>query len=391
VKKILRLEFGIRKIKDQTRNLQRVTRNSQPTNEHAIMQKIDRMMRQAISDNIFPGAVLLVSREDSILFFDSYGHANLFSGVKMTRDTIFDLASLTKPLATAMAVMRLVEDGNIHLEQQLGHILSEFIPTDKARIQLKHLLYHNAGLPDYRPYYTSLSNFPAQERVAALRELLVAEPLIHPIGKTVLYSDVGFMILRWVIEQKSGWRLDQFVTETIYNKIAQKDLFFIALDSPQPRHRFAATEKCSWRHTVLEGQVHDENAYAVGGIEGHAGLFGSAAGVHLLLVKLLTSYDNNGPGNLFDKDLVRFFFRRLPDTDKALGFDMPSKQNSSSGKFFSPKSVGHLGFTGTSFWMDLTRKIIIICLTNRVHPSRQNNTIKAFRPKLHDAVMEYLV
>jgi CubicO group peptidase (beta-lactamase class C family) len=236
-----------------------------------------------------------------------------------------------------------------------------------------------------------LSNIPASERVAELRRLLVAEPLIHPIGKTVLYSDVGFMILRWVIEQESGCRLDQFVTETIYNKIALKDLFFIALDSRQSKHKFAATEKCSWRHTVIEGQVHDENAYAVGGIEGHAGLFGSAAGVHMLLVKLLASYDNNGPGNLFNKDLVRIFLKRLPDTDKALGFDMPSMQNSSSGKFFSPQSVGHLGFTGTSFWMDLTRKIIIICLTNRVHPSRQNDAIKAFRPKLHDAVMKFLV
>jgi CubicO group peptidase (beta-lactamase class C family) len=355
------------------------------------MQEIDRMMRQAISDNVFPGAVLLASREDSILFFESYGHANVFSGTKMTRDTIFDLASLTKPLATTVAIMRLVELGSIHLEKQLGRVLSEFLPTDKARIELKHLLYHNAGLPDYRPYYTSLSNFPARQREAALRELLVAEPLIHPIGKTVLYSDVGFMILRWVIEQQSGCRLDQFVTETIYNKIALKDLFFIALDSPRPKHKFAATEKCSWRHTILEGQVHDENAYAVGGIAGHAGLFGSAAGVHMLLVKLLSSYESNGPGNLFERDLVQLFFKRLPDTDKALGFDMPSIQNSSSGKFFSSQSVGHLGFTGTSFWMDLVRKIIIICLTNRVHPTRQNNTIKAFRPKLHDAVMKSLV
>jgi CubicO group peptidase (beta-lactamase class C family) len=355
------------------------------------MQKVDRLMRQAISDNIFPGAVLLVSQENSILFFDAYGHANLFSKAEMTKETIFDLASLTKPLATAVAVMRLVEQGKIRLEQRLGRILSEFIPSDKARIQLKHLLYHNAGLPDYRPYYTSLCNFPPRERVAALRKLLVAEPLIHPIGKTVLYSDPGFMILRWVIEQVSGCRLDQFVAETIYNKIEFEDLFFIALDSPSPKHKFAATEKCSWRHTVLEGQVHDENAYAVGGIEGHAGLFGSAAGVHMLLVKLLASYDNNGAGHLFDKDLVRFFFKRLPNTDKALGFDMPSMQNSSSGKFFSPKSVGHLGFTGTSFWMDLARKIIIICLTNRVHPSRQNDTIKAFRPKLHDTVMKSLI
>ncbi len=356
-----------------------------------MMKSVDRLMRQAISDNIFPGAVLLVSQEDSVLFFESYGYANLFSKVKMTRETIFDLASLTKPLATTVAIMQLVEQGKISLEHDLGSVLSEFHHTDKARIQLKHLLYHTSGLPDYRPYYLSICNYPRKERIAALRKLLVEERLVHPIGHTVLYSDVGFMILRWVIERVSGCRLDQFVADTIYHQIELDELFFIDLEAPPSKHKFAATEKCPWRHTVLEGQVHDENAYAAGGVEGHAGLFGSANGVQMLLIKLLASYGNHDEGHFFDRDIVRFFFKRLPNTDKALGFDMPSIQNSSSGHYFSPRSVGHLGFTGTSFWMDLERNIVVICLTNRVHPSRQNNAIKAFRPALHNTVMKSLV
>jgi CubicO group peptidase (beta-lactamase class C family) len=129
----------------------------------------------------------------------------------------------------------------------------------------------------------------------------------------------------------------------------------------------------------------------VGGIQGHAGLFGTASDVHRLLLQLLAAYHGNRSPNLFRKNLVRLFFRRLADSDKTLGFDTPSPAGSSSGKFFSTNSVGHLGFTGTSFWMDLDRSIIVILLTNRIHPTRDNEAIKAFRPELHDAVMQCLL
>ena len=349
------------------------------------------LMRQAISENVFPGAVLLVSKENSILFFEAYGHANLFSGTAMTRVTIFDLASLTKPLATALAVMLLVQHGKIELEQNLGSCLREFKESDKSSIQLKHLLYHNAGFPDYRPYYRTLSEIPPQKRQAALFKCLRDEPLVHPIGERVLYSDLGFMILRRVIEKLGGQRLDRFVTQEIYRPLALDNLFFIPLDEKIPAAVYAASEKCSWRKVVLEGQVHDENAHVMGGVEGHAGLFGSAQNVHLLLTDLLCTFHGYACSRRFQQDLVRTFFARLPDTDKALGFDAPSLTASSSGCYFSKNSVGHLGFTGTSFWMDLEREIIVILLTNRIHPTRTNDGIKAFRPRLHDAVMQPLV
>jgi CubicO group peptidase (beta-lactamase class C family) len=296
------------------------------------MEQVDRLMQQAVSDNIFPGAVLLVSQEHTTLFFNAYGRANIFSNAAMTTETIFDLASLTKPLATSVAVMRLVEQAKIGLESDLGSILPQFCHSDKAGIQIKHLLYHTSGLPDYRHYYKTLGNVSPKERTPVLRKLLLEEPLVHPVGKTVLYSDVGFMVLRWVIEQVCGRRLDQFVAEDIYNAIELTDLFFIELHSPPPPGNIAATEKCAWRRTVLEGQVHDENAYAAGGVEGHAGLFGTAQGIHLLLIHLLADYDADGAGHyLFGSRLVRRFFRRLTNTDKALGFDMPSLRGSSSG------------------------------------------------------------
>ena len=333
--------------------------------EQPNMAGVDALMRQAVSKRVFPGAVLLVSKEGSIVCHNAYGFADLFSRRSMTTETIFDLASLTKPLATALAVVILIQQGDLGTEQELGDILPAFKKDQKSTIKVRHLLYHNSGLADYRPYYKEIAHLPTEKRKQALRNLLVIEPLIYPIGTKVVYSDLGFMILEWMVEHVSGKRLDRFVSEMIYDPLGLDNLFFVDLNVKKPRGVFAATEQCPWRKILLAGQVHDENAYVVGGVQGHAGLFGTAAAVHRLVDKLLSAYQGIHPGSLF--------------------------QNSSAGRYFSANSVGHLGFTGTSFWMDLDRFIIVIMLTNRVHPTRANMAIKAFRPELHDAVMKSLL
>lgn len=352
------------------------------------MESVDRLMRQAVADRTFPGGVLLVSHEGTVVFLKAYGLANLSAHVSMTPETIFDLASLTKPLATTLAVMQLVQRGHIGLAQPLGELLPEFQGSDKTGISIEQLLYHISGLPDYRPYYKVLTNIGKDSRRKALRQLLVREPLVHPVGKKVLYSDLGFMILAWLVEHTAGRRLDQFVADEIYRPLGLENLFFNADNAADGRGTFAATENCVWRRKVLIGQVHDENAFAVGGIEGHAGLFGTAADLNRLLLELLRTYHGRTDANkLFDTDLLHQFFQRLPGSDKAMGFDMPRSKGASCGRGFSPNSVGHLGFTGTSFWMDLERSALVILLTNRVHPTRENERIKGFRPRLHDAVM----
>jgi CubicO group peptidase (beta-lactamase class C family) len=356
-----------------------------------IMEDVDCLMRHAITGKVFPGAVLLVSQEDAVRLHRAYGVADLATQRAMTLETVFDLASLTKPLATALAVMVLVQAKKINLEQDLGEILPAFTKNEKSFISIKQLLYHSAGLPDYRAYYRDLEHLPLNRRKKVLRKLLVAEPLVYPAGSRVVYSDLGFMILEWVVEQISGQRLDRFVRENIYRPMGLDRFFFVDLSARQPQGPFAATEQCPWRQEMLCGKVHDENAYVVGGIQGHAGLFGTAASVHTLLASLLSAYRGRHSDLQLEKDLVRLFFRRWPGTDKALGFDAPAAENSSCGRYFSKTSVGHLGFTGTSFWMDLERAIIVILLTNRVHPSRKNETIRVFRPKLHDAVMQCLM
>ena len=352
-----------------------------------VMEAVERLMQQAIDEKVFPGGNLLVSKEGKTVLCSAYGVANLSSRVPVTSETIFDLASLTKPLATTLAVMRLVQRKLIKLEQHLGQLLPEFENTDKARIKLRHLLYHNSGLPDYRPYFKALNGVAADSRRNALRKLLVQEPLVNSIGQTALYSDLGFMILAWVVEHVAQRRLDHFVADEIYYPLGIHHLFFITDKFEDHRASFAATENCPWRRKILEGRVHDENAYAVGGIEGHAGLFGTAEDINRLLIELLFTYHGRTGTGLFRQDLLHQFFKRLPGTDKALGFDTPSQSGSSCGQGFSQNSVGHLGFTGTSFWMDLERSVIVILLTNRVHPTRDNERIKKFRPRLHDAVM----
>ena len=357
------------------------------------MKPVDDLMKKAVADGIFPGGVLYVSKKGKIDFHKAYGIVDIVSKRPVTVETVFDLASLTKPLATTLAIMKLVEQKKLALDQSLGMLIPGFAGTEKGEITVRHLLAHTSGLPDYRPYYEKLREIPQKKRKKAIRELLTGEILIHPIGRTTLYSDIGFMILCWMIEEISGKRLNDFVLDEIYAPAGLKDLFFIDLERSKKNayllnKEFAATEKCLWRRKTLIGEVHDDNAFAVGGIDGHAGLFGTAAEVGKLLLLLQSLYHGYLTESVLLSGTVRQFLSRQGHTGRVLGFDIPDVGKSSCGHYFSEKTVGHLGFTGTSFWMDLETEINVILLTNRVHPSRDNDRIRAFRPEIHDAIIK---
>ena len=359
------------------------------------IENVHHLMYQGVKERVFPGAVLLVARSNAIYLHEAYGYANIFTQSKMTTDTLFDLASLTKPLATALAVMELARRNRLDLEQTLGNLLNPFKTTPKAPITIAQLLCHSSGFPDYVPYYKGVSQYPVLQRTDALRECLVREALVYPTGSQVLYSDPGFMVLRWIIETVAQQRLNRLAEEIIYKPLGINDLFFIDVDKNKSVHnhsgrQFAATEQCPWRNTVLQGSVHDENACVVGGVEGHAGLFGTAVAIHTLLNELLTAFHGISKATFFSSKWVRLFWAPCGNSARPLGFDRPSAKGSSSGRYFSPHSVGHLGFTGTSFWMDPESDIIIILLTNRVHPQRTNNKIRLFRPELHDMIMKQI-
>jgi CubicO group peptidase (beta-lactamase class C family) len=348
---------------------------------------VESLMRQGVADGVFPGAVLLVSRAGRILFQQACGVRSHESSSRTTIATVFDLASLTKPLATTLAVMRLVEDGELRLDEPLAAALPAFVETDKHALTIEHLLSHTSGLPDYRPWYRELAAVASWERRPRLQALLRAEPLAYPPGERALYSDLDFMLLGWVVEAVSGRRLDRFLDDAVYAPLGLTSVFFVDLQQPRPVGAFAATERCDWRGRVVEAEVHDEHAHALGGIAGHAGLFGTAAGVHALIRELLKAYHSSAGGRVFRRETVQRFVRRVPGTDKALGFDMPAEVRPSCGSGFPPTAIGHLGFTGTSFWVRLEDSTAVVLLTNRVHPTRANIAIRRFRPILHEAVM----
>ena len=357
------------------------------------MELVRELMQRGLADGVFPGGVLLAAKDGEVVFFEAFGLARLTPERPLTSDALFDLASLTKPLATATALMRLVQKAELNLDQTLGTAIPEFSGKDKASITIRQLLSHTSGLPDYRPYFEELTALPQAERKSSLRSLLLSEELIHKPGEACLYSDVGFMILEWLVEVATQKPLNHFVQESVYRPLGLSHLLFVPLDGSEKRKDLAyvATADCPWRRKVLDGEVHDDNAYVAGGVGGHAGLFGTAQDVYRLLNELLSVYMERPNTGLFDGKVVEVFFRRQSDLGSwALGFDTPTRPDSSSGKYFSDQSVGHLGFTGTSFWMDLTKDVIVILLTNRIHPDPENERIKAFRPLLHDLVMEAL-
>lgn len=354
---------------------------------------IDQLMQQAVSDGVFPGGVLLAAREAEVLVTASAGRTSLFEGgKKVAPDTVFDLASLTKPLATALAVMRLASENTIDMSQSIRGSMQEACPCDKAEIVWAHLLCHTSGLPDYRPYFEKLLEIPESRRKPALRSMILDEPLLHPPGSKTVYSDVGFLLLQFCIEAMTGKSFPRFIQEDIYPSVPVSGLFFPShTDPPAGRFDYAATEVCSFRG-LLQGVVHDENAFAIGGAAGHAGLFGTAEGVYRLLQKLLAAYLGLQPINGLRPEIIARFFRVPKNAQRPPGFDVPSQEGAGCGRYFSKgHTVGHLGFTGTSFWMDLERKIIVVLLTNRVHPNRENEKIKKFRSFIHDEVMQRLL
>ncbi|MGD9972776.1 MAG: serine hydrolase domain-containing protein [Desulfatirhabdiaceae bacterium] len=353
--------------------------------------RVDQLMRAGVDATVFPGAVLLVFKEDRIEFFESYGMSDLFSQTLMRRETVFDLASLTKPLATTLAVMELVRRSDFCIDRPIGDIIPEFGGTAWNHVTTRQLLCHSAGFRAYHPYYLQLKDIRDSDRKRYLRQCLLKESLVYPPGQGRIYSDIGFMILEWMIEQVSGDRMDRFLDRNVYVPIGLNGLYFNDLTQAVKKASYAATEWCSWRHVLLIGQVHDDNAWIAGGICGHAGLFGSAMEIYRLLVRLLMDYRFESEDCFFDRSILSAWFSFQTGAEIAPGFDMPGKSNSSCGQYFSPHSIGHLGFTGTSFWMDMEKGIGVILLTNRVHPSRYSRCnpplIRTFRPALHDGIM----
>ncbi len=364
---------------------------------------IQAAMDQAVRDGVFPGGVLAVrlAGEPKCLVAAGYLSSDPHDPVQIS--TVYDLASLTKPLATVTSILLLVQSGKLDLDAPVAHTLDDLEGAPIGSASLRDLLTHCSGLPGWRPLYERLSaKGVAWGRSEYVRQsvlhLIRDEPLIYGRGERSEYSDLGFILLGLAVERASGMQLDEYFYESVARPLGAQPLSFnpTARDSHPARpavdvSSIAPTEWDEWRRQLLKGHVHDDNAAAMGGVAGHAGLFGTAEAVLAVSGAWLRSC--KGQRSILEHRLVREFTRRASPSlhsGWALGWDTPTAP-SSSGSYLSPESFGHLGYTGTSLWIDPRRKLEIVLLTNRVHPTRKNEAIRAFRPMIHDVVFREIV
>ena len=356
--------------------------------------ELDTLFGEALAEKVFPGAAVAVSFSDSygktFRYCREYGYTEPWKKTtSVDGTTAWDLASLTKPLVTVLTLLKLLSAGRLRWHDSLGDLLPDLaMEKDKRQIRLDELMSHCSGLVAHRPYYVAMIGMEPAQRRRAIVERILAEPLHSVPGTTYLYSDLGYILLAVVIERIFGCSLqDAYISEITKPLGLSNDLFFL----PGNKNvSFAATEISPWANKLLCGEVHDDNCRICGNISGHAGLFGTVSGVLSCCEYLLRVYHNEVREPLFSSDILRLAAARRKGTAWACGFDTPAAVGSSSGRHFSQESIGHLGFTGTSFWIDLRKSVVVVLLTNRVCPTRKDERIKRFRPRLHNVVMECL-
>jgi CubicO group peptidase (beta-lactamase class C family) len=322
-----------------------------------------------------PGLVAVAGTPDSVQTLATAGLRKL-GGEAITEATYFDLASLTKVLATLPAILKLISAGEVALDDRLGRFFSNagwFQTPSLADVTIRALLTHSAGLAAWRPLFATVSS-----RQTAIANLLQSS-LEHPVGRYV-YSDLGFMLLGVLIERLSGQRQDAFVIEHLYAPLGLMTLRY----GPLSGVPVAATEDCGWRNKLLEGVVHDENAFVMDGVAGHAGLFGTAADIARFAQLVLAHHEALGKPELLQ--LAQTAQLCTGDVRRGLGWQLKSP-TSCAGQRASEASFGHTGFTGTSLWLDPQQGWFAVLLSNRVHPSRSGGAqLHQLRCTFHDAV-----
>lgn len=339
------------------------------------------LVRSGFDTGAFPAATLEVGRADRVIWQHAYGTLTRAPDAPLTtNDTIFDLASLTKVLATATLMLRAVDSRQLNLDATVDQHFPEWRGKDREAVTLRDLLSHSSGLTAYLPFYRDQTGRADFERA------ICTLPLEYPPRSRSIYSDLGFILLGFLLDDVGG-RTGAFATQFSDLAAALTDQP-LAFNPPREwRVRTAPTEVDSWRGRLLVGEVHDENAWALGGVAGHAGLFGTAAAVGGFARAVLRTI--TGDGILASPAIMRGFITRVdvPGSSRALGWDtmLPT---SSCGTRLSPTSIGHTGFTGTSLWIDWERDLYIVLLTNRVNPTRENTALRQLRPLIHDAIAD---
>jgi serine-type D-Ala-D-Ala carboxypeptidase len=357
-------------------------------NQDSVFARAFDLLAAAIDQHAFPAASVAITWHGDLVCLKSFGHFTYDpDATPALSDTVFDLASLTKPIATTTMAMILYERGLLDLDLPITTVAFEFLTDDPRReaVTFRMLLAHSSGLPAYEKLFLETTN---KEELLAKA---FATPLVADPGTRTEYSDIGFIILGAALERigrqtNDSDTLDHFCHREVFGPIGMTRTAF-----KPPLHwhpRVAPTQDDqTFRLRIIQGEVQDENASVLGGVAGHAGLFSNAPDLALFAEVLLA-----GGRKIVRPETIALFTRRElspPGTSRALGWDTPSSP-SQSGKYFSPASYGHLGYTGTSLWIDPERHLSITLLTNRTWPDCANQAIKQLRPAFHDAVIEAL-
>jgi CubicO group peptidase (beta-lactamase class C family) len=345
----------------------------------ARLASVDRIVSRGITAGGYPGASVVIGRKGYAVFQKGFGKLGwTTSSPRVTADrSIYDLASLTKVVGTTTAAMLLYDAGRLDLEAPVSTYLPAFSGGWKDSVTVRHLLTHRSGLPAGRDLWR-IARTPDEARAAVLATNLECRP-----GQCYIYSDLGADILGFVIEAIAGETLDVFLHDKVFEPLGMNDTFYRPADSLT--YRIAPTEIAPPRGYPLQGQVHDENAYALGGVAGHAGLFSTAADLSIFAQMMLNGGEYNGVRVLSDT-VVSLFTRRTAGT-RALGWDT-AEGTGGAGKFLDSHAYGHTGYTGTSIWIDPERQMFVLLLTNRVHAARARRPAKVIsdvRADLADA------
>lgn len=346
------------------------------------------LIRDAIDQRAFPGAVLAVTYRGALIASQAFGRFTYDAASPEGHpDTIFDLASVTKVVATTAVAMLLLERGRLDLDSPVAVFVAEFVsltpasqPAERRAVTMRMLLAHSSGLPAYVKLFET-----ARTRDELLRAAY-ATPLLAKPGSKADYSDIGFILLGEILERLAGKSLDVFAQTEIFTPLGMTRTCFNPTDNWKPAIPPTEDDR-TFRHRIIQGEVNDENASVMGGVAGHAGLFAPAIDVARFAECML-----RGGLPILQPATVELFTRpeaSPPGTSRALGWDTPSHP-SSSGAHLSPRSFGHLGYTGTSLWIDPDRQLSVTLLTNRTWPDRSSQAIKQVRPLVHDAIVEAL-
>lgn len=360
--------------------------------------RVEDIISQGIANSYFPGAQFIIGDDKNTIYEKSFGNFTYdeFSPA-VTDESMYDLASLTKVIATTSAIMKLYQEDKIDLNDKVAKYIPEFANNGKENINILNLLLHNSGLKAFIPFYKYYST---KEEV--INAIYNAELDYEPDTKFV-YSDLNAIVLGFIVEKVSGLGLDEYCKANIFKPLGMNSTVFLPDDKMKERIPPTENDKY-WRNRLLQGEVHDEAASILGGVAGNAGLFSNAGDLYKFMRTILNNgfyYNPYTRGlkeeKLFEPEIVTLFTKRFTEVfysnSRALGWDtkpdvLPSKYRMPCGELISDNCFGHTGYTGTSVWCDRDRKLIIIFLTNRVYPSRDNEGIREIRPDIHNAAIE---